>query len=91
MIIKKLDLFKKKPDNAKNSHANLGFYTIDFKLKVVYQTSDPANIREYYKFAEGPTKERERSYPSRLINNIAEESLKHGNKGEFNKLGMDWY
>ena len=57
----------------------------------MYQTTDPANEEEHFEFAEGSTQERERSDPSRFINNIAAESLKHGNDGQFNKLGMDWF
>jgi len=47
-------------------------------------------MNEYFDFAEGSTQERERSDPSRFIDNIAAESLKHGNNGEYNKLGRDW-
>ena len=90
-IKKKLDLFKKDPNNPKNSQINIGFYTIDLNNKKVYQTTDPANEEEHFEFAEGSTQERERSDPSRFIKNIAAESLKHGNDGQFNKLGEDWW
>jgi hypothetical protein len=90
-ITKKLDLFKKDPNDLKNSHVSLRFYTIDFVNKKVYQTTDPANEEEQFEFAEGTAQERERSDPSRFIVNIAAESLKHGNNGEFNKLGRDWF
>ena len=48
-------------------------------------------MKEYFECAEGSTQERERSDPSRFIDNIAAESLKHGNNGDYNKLGMDWF
>ena len=90
-IKKKLEMFKKDPNDVKNSHINLGFHTIDLNNKKVYQATDPANEEEHFEFAEGTTQERERSDPSRFINNIAAESLKHGNDGQFNKLGEDWF
>ena len=84
-------MFKQNPDDVRNSFANLGFYTIDFKSKIVYQTIDPANKEEQFEFAEATAHERERSDPSRFIDNIAAESLKKGNDGEYNKLGKDFY
>ena len=45
-------------------------------------------MKEYFEFAEGSTQERERSDPSRFIDNIAAESLKHGNNGQFKNLGL---
>ena len=84
---KKLDLFKKDPNDPKNSHISLGFHTIDLHNEKVFQSTDPANEEEHFEFAEGTTQERERSDPSRFIDNIAAESLKHGNNGELNKLG----
>ena len=44
------DLFLKNPENMENKHVDLGFYTIDLKLNVVFETNDPANVREYYSF-----------------------------------------
>ena len=90
-IKKKLDLFKKDPNDPKNCHISLGFHTIDLTNKKVFQTTDSANEEEQFEFAEGSTQERERSDPSRFIDNIATESLKHGNNGELNKLGIDWW
>ena len=90
-IKKKLDLFKQNPDDVTNCQVNLGFYSIDFKTKKVYQTADPANSEEQYEFAEATAHERERSDPSRFITNIADQSLKQGNDGGIeNKLGRDW-
>ena len=91
-IKKKFDLFKQNPDDVRNSFANLGFYSIDFKSKKVYQTADPANKEEQFEFAEATAHERERSDPSRFLTNIADDSLKQGNNGEEynNKLGNDW-
>ena len=62
-IKKKLDLFKKDPNDAKNSQINLGFHTIDLNNNKVNQTTDPANSEEHFEFAEGTTQERERSDP----------------------------
>ena len=57
----------------------------------MYLTRDPANAEERYEFAEELSQKREfRTDPSRFAANIATESLKHGNKGEYNKLGYDW-
>ena len=57
----------------------------------VYQTSDPANSEEQFEFKEVSTQTRDfRSDQSRNTINIATESLKHGNKGVYNKLGSDW-
>mgnify|MGYP000067639644 CR=1 FL=1 len=84
-------MFKQNPDDVKNSQANLGFYTVDFKTKKVYQTTDPANKEEHYEFAEATSHERERSDPSRFATNIADQALKQGNDGEYNKLGEDWF
>ena len=90
-IKKKLDLFKKNPDDVTNCQVNLGFYSIDFKTKKVYQTGDPANSEEHFEFAEATAHERERSDPSRFITNITDQSLKQGNDGgRENKLGSDW-
>ena len=83
-------MFKQNPDDVTSSLVNLGFYTIDFKTKKVYQTADPANKEEQYEFAEATSHERERSDPSRFITNITDQSLKQGNDGEENKLGYDW-
>jgi hypothetical protein len=59
-ISKKLDMFEKTPDDVTTCHVNLGFYSIDFKSKRVYQTADPANKEEQYEFAEATSHERER-------------------------------
>ena len=89
-IKKKMEKFVKNPDDVTNCLVNLGFYSIDLKTKKVFQTTDPANQDEHFEFAEATAHERERSDPSRFTKNIATDSLKHGNKGEFNKLGEDW-
>jgi len=83
-------LFKQNPDDVINSQVNLGFYTIDFNNNKVYQTADPANSEEHYEFAEATAHERERSDPSRFFTNIADQALKQGNDGQWNKLGSDW-
>ena len=57
---------------------------------MVFQTADPANQEEQFEFAEATPHERERSDPSRFLTNIADETLKQENKGEWNKLGRDW-
>ena len=70
----------------------MGFYTIDLKTNVVFQTTNPDNADERYEFAEESSQKREfRSDPSRFATNIATSSLKHGNDGERNKLGKDWW
>lgn len=47
---------------------------------------------EFYYFKEVLTQKRDfRSDTSRNTVNIATESLKHGNDGQENKLGGDWY
>ena len=89
-IKKKLDKFAKNPDDVTSILVNLGYYSIDLKTNKVFQTADPANKDEHFEFAEATAHERQRSDPSRFTKNIATESLKHGNKDEFNKLGEDW-
>lgn len=57
----------------------------------MFLTQEPDNADERYEFAEESSQKREfRSDPSRFAVNIATESLKHGNDGEYNKLGNDW-
>ena len=65
---------------------------IDFKDMAVFLTKIPDNSDERYEFAEEKSQKRDfRSDPSRFAVNIATESLKHGNDGEPNKLGYDWW
>ena len=86
-----IELFEKNPDDNKNRTVKLDHRSIDFKDKVVYLTLDPANSEKRYEFAEELSQIRDfRTDPSRFAVNIATESLKHGNNGEFNKLGVDW-
>ena len=71
----------------------MGFYTIDLKFEIVFQTTDPANLEQRYIFAEESSQRREfRNERSRFTDNIAIESVKQGNDGNVvNKLGFDWY
>ena len=62
----------------------MGFYTIDLKLEIVFQTTDPANSEERYEFAEESSQRREfRNDRSRFTTNIAVESRKQGNDGQY--------
>ena len=51
-IKEQMELFQLNQDDAKNRHFTIGFYTIDFQLKRIYQTEDPANLEEQYVFEE---------------------------------------
>ena len=87
-----IELHEKDPDENKYRQVKLDHRTIDFKDKAIYLTNDPANTDERYEFSEEKSQKREfRSDPSRFAANIATESLKHGNNGERNKLGKDWF
>ena len=87
-----LELYEKDPDDQKLQQIKLDHRSIDFKDNVLYLTSDPGNADERYEFAEEKSQIRQfrSDDPSRFAVNIATESLKHGNNGEKNKLGMDW-
>ena len=85
-------LFEKNPDNYKNLTVKLNYRSIDFKDKAVFLSTHLDNVDERYEFAEESSQKCDfRSDSSRFATNIATESLKHGNNGERNKLGMDWY
>lgn len=87
--------FEKNPEDEATRYIELFEFKIDLKDKRAYLLSDidqenSQDSNPYY-FEEIPAHERERSDPSRFIQNIVtEESLKHGNDGEYNKVGNDW-
>lgn len=53
-IKEQMKIFLKNPDDVTNRDFSLGFFTIDFKFKRIYQTDDPANTEEQFVFEEVP-------------------------------------
>ena len=49
-----MELYQKDPDDVENQNFSLGFFTIDFQLKRIFETLDPANTEEHYEFEEVP-------------------------------------
>jgi len=85
-----MDDYQKNPDDVTLRNFSLGFYSIDFELKRIYETDEPDNTEGQFLLEEVASQKRDfRCDNSRNAANIAE-PLKEGNKGEFNKLGSDW-
>jgi len=86
-----MDDYQKNPDDVTLRNFSLGFYSIDFELKRIYETDEPDNTEGQFLLEEVASQKRDfRCDNSRNAANIAE-PLKEGNKGVYNKLGTDWY
>ena len=86
-----MDDYQKNPDDVTLRNFSLGFYSIDFELKRIYETDEPDNTEGQFLLEEVASQKRDfRCDNSRNAANIAE-PLKEGNKGVFNKLGIDWF
>ena len=83
--------FQKHPQNKDYQEVNLGETVVDFLAQRAYKKDCKDIPEEQYEFEEVFTQKRDfRNDPSRFATNIATDSLKHGNDGEYNKLGWDW-
>ena len=86
-----MDDYQKNPDDVTLRNFSLGFYSIDFELKRIYETDEPDNTEGQFLLEEVASQKRDfRCDNSRNAANIAE-PLKEGNDGVYNKLGEDWW
>ena len=87
-----IEQFEKNPADKETQKVNLGKYSVEFKSSKVFLTLDPTNEDETFEFSEDTSQKRQfRCDTSKFASNIATASLKHGNNGQRNKIGEDWF
>ena len=87
-IENKLNKFSGKDDDE-HRYACPGRYTVDLKLMRAYLTEEPDNQEEHFDVERASVQKRDTRSDAdvRYAMNIAANSLKEGNKNEFNYLG----
>ena len=80
------------PGDDENRLAVTGLYTVDVVAMRAWLTKDPKNEAEHYDVERGTLHQRDtRSDPAiKFATNIAAESLKEGNDGQFRWLSTKW-